>query len=58
MPVLDHDDIVAAITPKTLPNQPPFPGGPDIHLCWPLTPTMWHCRSGVIQITLVLFLIV
>ena len=29
VPVLDEDDIAAARTPKTLPDQPPFPGGPE-----------------------------
>jgi len=28
VPVLDQDDIAAATAPKTLPDHPPFPGGP------------------------------
>ena len=29
VPVLDQDDIAATTTPMTLPDQPPFPGGPE-----------------------------
>jgi len=51
VPILDQDDIAAATAPKTLPDQPPFPGGPEDTSLLASYANHVHCRSGIIQIT-------